>query len=130
MSVVCLAAHQALTPTVDLFYHYSKGKQTHTNATGMSIMGGKTASPGYLIVTSGILEDVISDKNRRASLCVGLSGKRRSLRQCGQIFLLHAPASKSIVMLIRFERQRYNEVELLCWSFIRVPTWQPSCVHI
>lgn len=43
---------------------------------------GKRASPGYLIVTSGILgfqlEDVMSDQSRRASLCVGLSGKRRT----------------------------------------------------
>lgn len=26
-------------------------------------------------------------------------------------------------MLIQFERHRDNEVELLCWSFIRVPAW-------
>lgn len=38
----------------------------------------KKASPGYLSVTSGILEDVMSDKSRRASLCGGLSGTRRA----------------------------------------------------
>lgn len=49
---------------------------------------GKKASPGYLIVNSGILEDVISDKNGGASLCVGLSGKRRSPASAGAEFSL------------------------------------------
>lgn len=76
MSGVWLAAHQALTLTLDLLYRQQMKANSH-KCHRLSIMG-KKASPSYLIVTSGILEDVMSDKRRGASLCAGLSGKRRA----------------------------------------------------
>lgn len=87
MSDIWLAAHQALTLTLDLLYRQNESK--FTQMAQAEHHGKKNASAGYLIVTSGILEDVISDKNRvfvcwliREMPCASVSVGRFFSRMC------------------------------------------------
>lgn len=109
MSGVWLAAHQAWICSTA-----SKWKQTHTTATGWASWGEKKPHP--VISLSPLASWRMWSQIRPAErLCVlDYQGNAARHRQCGQIFLPHVLKSKSIAMLIWFERRWDNEVELLC----------------